>query len=126
MLREAGIVLLASATSVAEGRAAANAGVQAVVAQGYEAGGHRGLFDADAEDGCLGTMALTRLLCRIFRSGIVSVHPASICDSVAVKIAPAMLLGGRRSMGFRVLVVGGTGQVGSGLVRALRAASSRI
>jgi len=40
-LREAGIVLLATATSMAEGRAAAKAGMHAVVAQGYEAGGHR-------------------------------------------------------------------------------------
>src|SRR5512138_1457984 len=63
-LRAAGIVLIASATSVAEGRAAASAGVQAVVAQGYEAGGHRGVFDPDAEDGRLGTMALTRILVR--------------------------------------------------------------
>src|ERR1700677_2631036 len=39
-LREAGIALLASVTSVAEGRAAAEAGAHAVVAQGYEAGGH--------------------------------------------------------------------------------------
>src|SRR3984885_382753 len=35
-----------------------------------------------------------------------------------------MLLGERLSMTFRVLVVGGTGQVGSGLVRALLATSS--
>jgi nitronate monooxygenase len=63
-LRDAGIVLIASATSVAEGRAAASAGVHAVVAQGYEAGGHRGVFDPDAEDDCLGTLALTRLLVR--------------------------------------------------------------
>jgi nitronate monooxygenase len=63
-LRGVGIVLLASVTSVGEGRAAADAGVQAVVAQGYEAGGHRGVFDADAEDDCLGTLALTRLLVR--------------------------------------------------------------
>jgi nitronate monooxygenase len=63
-LREAGIVLLASATSVAEGRAAASAGVHAVVAQGYEAGGHRGVFDPDADDDCLGSLALTRLLVR--------------------------------------------------------------
>jgi nitronate monooxygenase len=61
-LREAGIVLLASATSVAEGLAAAKAGVHAVVAQGFEAGGHRGVFDPDADDDSLGTMALTRLL----------------------------------------------------------------
>jgi nitronate monooxygenase len=63
-LREAGIALIASATSVAEGRAAQSAGVQAVVAQGYEAGGHRGVFDPDAPDDCLGTLALTRLLVR--------------------------------------------------------------
>ncbi|HTV98331.1 MAG TPA: nitronate monooxygenase [Steroidobacteraceae bacterium] len=63
-LREAGIVLLATATSIAEGRAAAKAGVHAVVAQGYEAGGHRGVFDADAHDDRLTTMALTRLLAR--------------------------------------------------------------
>ena len=63
-LREAGIVLLASATNVVEGRAVVKAGVHAVVAQGFEAGGHRGVFDPDAEDDCLGTMALTRLLVR--------------------------------------------------------------
>jgi nitronate monooxygenase len=63
-LREAGIVLLASATNVADARAAASAGVHAVVAQGYEAGGHRGIIDPDAHDDCLGTIALTRLLVR--------------------------------------------------------------
>jgi nitronate monooxygenase len=63
-LRDAGIVLLATATNVAEGRAIAKAGVHAVVAQGYEAGGHRGVFDPDAEDDCLGTLALTRVLVR--------------------------------------------------------------
>ena len=63
-LRDAGITLIASATSAAEGRAIANAGVHAVVAQGYEAGGHRGVFDPDTEDDCLGTMALTRILVR--------------------------------------------------------------
>src|SRR6202041_3685162 len=89
MLREAGIVLLASATSVAEGRAAANAGVQAVVAQGYEAGGHRGLFDADAEDGCLGTMALTRLLVRELDIPVIAT--GGIMDGAG--IAAALRLG---------------------------------
>jgi nitronate monooxygenase len=63
-LRESGIMLLATATSIAEGRAAAKAGVHAVVAQGYEAGGHRGVFDPDAEDDRLGTLTLTRILVR--------------------------------------------------------------
>lgn len=63
-LRDAGIVLLASATNLSEASAAQKAGVHAVVAQGYEAGGHRGLFDPDADDDCLGTVALTRVLVR--------------------------------------------------------------
>jgi nitronate monooxygenase len=63
-LREAGIVLLACVTNLAEGLAAMNGGVHAVVAQGYEAGGHRGIFDPQAQDDCLGTLPLTRLLVR--------------------------------------------------------------
>jgi nitronate monooxygenase len=60
-LREAGIVLLGAATSLAEARTLTAAGVHAVIAQGYEAGGHRGVFDPDAADDQLGTMALVRL-----------------------------------------------------------------
>jgi nitronate monooxygenase len=63
-LRDAGIILLGSATSLAEARAVVAAGAHAVVAQGYEAGGHRGLFDPEADDDRLGTMALTRVLVR--------------------------------------------------------------
>jgi nitronate monooxygenase len=63
-LRDAGIVLLGSATSLAEARALVAADVDAIVAQGYEAGGHRGVFDPDADDSRLGTFALTRLLVR--------------------------------------------------------------
>jgi len=63
-LRDAGIILLASATNPDEARAVADAGIHAVVAQGYEAGGHRGLFNTDASDSRLGTIALTRLLVR--------------------------------------------------------------
>ena len=61
-LREAGIVLLATATSLGEAKIIAGAGIDGVVAQGFEAGGHRGVFDPDACDDCLGTLALTRLL----------------------------------------------------------------
>lgn len=62
--REAGIVLLGTATTLAEARASVSAGVQVVIAQGYEAGGHRGVFDPDGPDDRLGTFALTRLLTR--------------------------------------------------------------
>jgi nitronate monooxygenase len=61
-LKEAGIILFGSATSLAEARQLAEAGLDAIVAQGYEAGGHRGMFDYAAPDDRLGTVALTRLL----------------------------------------------------------------
>ncbi|MBV9509989.1 MAG: nitronate monooxygenase, partial [Caulobacteraceae bacterium] len=63
-LREAGTVLLATATSLAEARVLEAAGMDAIVAQGWEAGGHRGVFDTEAPDDQLGAMALTRLLVR--------------------------------------------------------------
>jgi nitronate monooxygenase len=63
-LRDAGIILLASATNPNEAQVVADAGIHAVVAQGYEAGGHRGVFNPDVSDSCLGTIALTRLLVR--------------------------------------------------------------
>jgi nitronate monooxygenase len=61
-LHDAGIVLMGTATNLPEARALVAAGVDAVVAQGYEAGGHRGVFDPVGDDACLGTFALTRLL----------------------------------------------------------------
>lgn len=63
-LREAGCYLLATVTNLREASLAVAAGVQALVAQGYEAGGHRGQFDENAPDPRLTTLALTRLLVR--------------------------------------------------------------
>jgi len=88
-LHEAGIILLSSATSLDEGRAGAEAGMDAVIAQGFEAGGHRGVFDPDAPDDCLGTMALTRLLARELDIPVVSA--GGIMDGAG--IAAALRLG---------------------------------
>ncbi|RUL79988.1 NAD(P)H-dependent flavin oxidoreductase [Dyella choica] len=88
-LRQAGIVLLASATNVQEAKALETAGVDAIVAQGYEAGGHRGVFDPDGEDNCLGTFALTRLLVRTL--GIPVIAAGGIMDGAG--IAAALKLG---------------------------------
>jgi nitronate monooxygenase len=60
-LKAAGIFLLASATNLREARLIADAGLDAVIAQGYEAGGHRGSFEPGEHDDKLGTLALTRL-----------------------------------------------------------------
>jgi len=88
-LRGAGVVLLGSATSLSEARALAAAGVDAVVAQGYEAGGHRGVFDPDADDDCLGTVALTRLLARELDRPVIAA--GGIMDGAGV--AAALRLG---------------------------------
>ena len=61
-LKSGGIVLFSSATNLDEAEQAARAGVDAIVAQGWEAGGHRGMFDPAAPDSRLGVAALTRLL----------------------------------------------------------------
>jgi nitronate monooxygenase len=57
-IHEAGIVVLASATTVAEARYLEEHGVDAVVAQGAEAGGHRGSFLVEGDEGPVGTLAL--------------------------------------------------------------------
>jgi nitronate monooxygenase len=58
-LKSHGILWLANATTAAEARAAEAAGADAIVAQGMEAGGHRGAFRAeDAEPQMVGLFAL--------------------------------------------------------------------
>jgi nitronate monooxygenase len=58
-LKERGIAWWATANTLADARRAQAAGADAIVAQGFEAGGHRGAFDhADAERQLVGLVAL--------------------------------------------------------------------
>ena len=57
-LKEAGILILCTATTVAEAVALQAAGVDAIIAQGYEAGGHCGAHQPTAPAQGVGTMAL--------------------------------------------------------------------
>jgi nitronate monooxygenase len=57
-LRDAGTVLLGTATTVTEAVELERAGVDIVVAQGFEAGGHRGTFLGPFESGLIGGIAL--------------------------------------------------------------------
>jgi len=57
-IRETGAVILSSATTVLEARNLAERGVDAVIAQGWEAGGHRGTFASAFEAAQVGTLAL--------------------------------------------------------------------
>jgi nitronate monooxygenase len=57
-IKHAGCVVLSSATTVAEAKALEAQGADAIIAQGFEAGGHRGTFTSGAGAGLIGTMAL--------------------------------------------------------------------
>lgn len=57
-VKAAGARILSTATTVAEARWLAERGCDAIIAQGVEAGGHRGLFLTDDINTQVGTMAL--------------------------------------------------------------------
>jgi nitronate monooxygenase len=57
-LKRRGVGVIGTATTVGEARQLEAAGVDAVVAQGSEAGGHRGTFAVPFESAMIGTMAL--------------------------------------------------------------------
>lgn len=66
-LKSAGIKLLGCATNLSEAKAIEAAGLHGIIAQGYEAGGHRGVFDP-TQDVKLGLFSLLQLLkkeCRL-------------------------------------------------------------
>ena len=67
-----GIALGASATCVAEAKRAEALGMDFVIAQGGEAGGHRGSYLRDPREALTGTLALTRLLVRAVRIPVVA------------------------------------------------------
>lgn len=99
-LKRAGSVVMASVTNPAEADAAVRAGVDAIVAQGYEAGGHRGVFDENAPDEQLGTFALVRTLARgldvpVFAAGGImdgaGIAAALALGAVAVQMGTAFV-----------------------------------
>jgi nitronate monooxygenase len=58
-LKASGIAWFATATTLSEALQAEAAGAEAIIAQSFEAGGHRGAFDsAAAESQCVGLLAL--------------------------------------------------------------------
>jgi nitronate monooxygenase len=84
-LRRVGIVILATATNLTEAAAAEAAGVHVIVAQGWEAGGHRGIFDPDGRDPMMKTRELTRALAR--RTGLPVIAAGGIMDGAGIAAA---------------------------------------
>lgn len=83
-LRNAGVVTMASATDLDEAAQVEHAGIDILVAQGAEAGGHRGVFDP-AKDELIGTFALVRMLAR--RSQLPIVAAGGIMDGEGLAAA---------------------------------------
>lgn len=88
-LKEKGCVILSSATTAGEAKALEEQGVDAVIAQGFEAGGHRGIFEASLDAGCIGTMALVPQVVDAVKVPVIAA--GGIADGRG--IAAALMLG---------------------------------
>jgi nitronate monooxygenase len=87
-LKAQGFTVLGTATQVAEGRALQASGVDGVIAQGYEAGGHRGGFLGSAEGALIGTMALVPQLVDALDLPVIAA--GGIADARGVAAAQAL------------------------------------
>lgn len=88
-LHDAGIATMGCATTPEEAQRVEDAGMEAIVAQGVEAGGHRGVFDPQQGDRQLGTFPLVRLITARCRLPVIAA--GGIMDGQG--IAAAMWLG---------------------------------
>jgi len=88
-VRKWGAKILSSATTVEEARWVEARGVDAVIAQGLEAGGHRGMFLSDDAGTQVGTFALVPQVVRAVRVPVIAA--GGIADARGV--AAAMALG---------------------------------
>jgi len=88
-LREWGCRILSSATTVDEARWLEARGVDAIIAQGLEAGGHRGMFLTDDLTTQVGTFALVPQIVAAVRCPVIAA--GGIADAAGV--AAAMALG---------------------------------
>lgn len=103
-----GITVIGTATTVAEARALADGGVDAIVATGMEAGGHRVSFQRTAEQSLVGTFALV----------------PQVVDAVGVPVIAAGGIADRRGVA-AAFALGASGvQVGTAFLRTSQSAAT--
>jgi len=85
-LHDAGAAVWVTVTTPAEARLAAEAGADALVVQGVEAGGHRGSFD-DATPGEIGLVALLQLVAGVTHLPLVATGGIATGRAVAAVLA---------------------------------------
>lgn len=87
-VRESGAKVLGSATTVEEARWLEAHGADAIIAQGLEAGGHRGMFLSDDVTTQIGTLALVRGIVRAVHLPVIAA--GGIADAEGVAAARAL------------------------------------
>jgi nitronate monooxygenase len=86
-LRDAGIVVVGCATTVAEARWLEKRGVAAIVAQGFEAGGHRGMFLSTDIATQAGTFALVPQIVDAVKVPVIAAGGISDARGIAAAFA---------------------------------------
>jgi nitronate monooxygenase len=86
-VRAWGATILSTATTVAEARWLEGRGVDAIVAQGLEAGGHRGMFLSNDLTTQVGTFALVRQIVQSVRLPVIAAGGIADAAGVAAAIA---------------------------------------
>ena len=99
-IRSRGIIVLGTATTVSEARILAESGVDAVVAQGAEAGAHRGTFAGSFEAAMVPTLELTEQVAKALSIPVIAsgglmdgsdIRAALNRGAVAVQLGTAFL-----------------------------------
>lgn len=109
-LKQRGIVWFAAVTTIAEAKAAEKAGADVIVAQGMEAGGHRGAFQVDDAERQM--------------AGLIALVP-QVVDAVSVPVVATGGIADARGIAAALVLGASAVQIGTGFLRCPEANIAR-